>query len=398
MCATNQHVSLLAGPSKQARPADKILCPGNYLPHNYEDTSWAGPQPIRYMLSNSLNTPAELALSFVGLRANILDNISPLIPMARRLGIHTLSSRDIGPSAALGTLPVSLLELTSAYGTFADAGRHQEPRFVLQVTQPNGSPVTDSKGHSIFPYVAQPQGYQAISPQTAYMLTSMLDDNDARAGNFGIDNPLHFPGRDVAAKTGTADALRDIVTAGYTPWLSLGVWDGNANNDAMQNVSGITGAAYIFHDVMAYAIQRLAMPGPTASVKATSPLPGGYFTVPPGLHRAILNCHTGLAPWRGQDVTKTQCDPSTQEHVPAALTPEFDHCAFLHPGMLPLVNPNETEKCSQNSGNGGGAPGAANDKAWDGWWCIAWGCSANGVRNPGNDIVWIPNSQDPTAP
>jgi membrane peptidoglycan carboxypeptidase len=395
--ATDQPTCFPYDSSTENGSADDFLCPKHYLAHNYSGAVWAGPQPITYLLGNSLNTPAELSLSFAGLRASATDP-SPMITMARRLGITSkgLDPLKVGPSAAIGTLPVPLLQLTSAYGTFANNGYHQTPRAILQVTQPDGSPIFDSHRNVLFPRVDQPKGYQAISPQTAYMITSILTNNSARTTDFGISNPLHFDGRDMAAKTGTSDSKRDIITMGYTPWLALGVWAGNNDNSsAGDQVIGIAGAGYIFHDVMAFAILRMGMPG-TLPSRLAPKIPGGYFEVPPGLHRAVLNCQTGLAPWNGQNVTdpKNACNPSQLNRVPDALTTEFAHCSV--PNKTPPVHPNVTQKCFKQRFK---YDNPAGDKAWDTWQCMGWGCNnGQGGNDPGQDIAWIPDGQDPTVP
>jgi len=370
-----------AAGSTEARAADGYLCPGNYVPHNDEYWTWAGPQPIKYLLGNSLNTPAELALSYVGLRADP-NNPSPLIAMAQRLGITTLKSNDVGPSTAIGTQPVPLIQLTSAYGTFANQGYRVPYRAILSIVRADGKVIQ--------PYVANPPGYQAISKEAAFMITSILDDNNARVADFGPNNPLHFWGRDVAAKTGTSDAERDIVTMGYTPWLALGVWVGNADAESAQNIIGIAGAGYIFHDVMSFAINRLHMPGTLPSRFSTEE-PGGYFPVPDDMHLAILNCNTGLAPWKGMNVMdpKSFCDPYTKDRVPLQLTTEFAVCDTAHPGKVPPFNPNEAWNCWGDKGK---------NEAADRWLPTGWGHINQGVNVPGQDIAWLINGQDPLVP
>jgi membrane peptidoglycan carboxypeptidase len=369
-----------AAGTAEAHPYDSILCPGNYLPHNDEYFNWAGPEPLRIMLGNSLNTPAELALSFVGMRTDSGANASPLLAMAQRLGITSLKASNMGYTTAIGTQAVPLLQLTSAYGTFANQGYHVPPRAVLSIVRADGKVIE--------PYNPNPPGWQALSPQAAYMVTSMLVDDDARVADFGHDNPLHFYGRDVAGKTGTSDAQRDIVTMGYTPWLALGVWSGNADASSMDHIIGIAGAGYIFHDVMAFAIDRLHMPGQLPSRFAPAE-PGGYFPVPPGMHRAVLNCHTGLAPWKGMNVLdpKAQCDPNTQDRVPEVMTPEFAQCG--DPSKLPPYYPNETWNCTGSK---------SLNKVTDGWEPMDWGNMNQGVQTPGIDISWMIDNQDPTVP
>jgi membrane peptidoglycan carboxypeptidase len=372
---------------------DAALCPGNYLPHNYTKADWAGPQPITYLLGNSLNTPAEMALSYVGLSAT---DSNPLLSMAQRLGINSLQAKNIGPATAIGTQPVPLLQETSAYGTFAANGYHYVPRAVLQVLRADGSSIMDQNGHVLFAYTPTSQGYQAISPQAAYMVTSILINNHARYSDFGVFNPLYFQGRDVAAKTGTSDSLQDIVTVGYTPWLSIGVWAGNADSESATNIIGIAGAGYIFHDLMAFAIDRLNMPG-TLPSKNSPQLAGGYFPIPTGIHRAILNCQDGLAPWKGMNVTdpKTACNPHAQDRPAAAISTEFDWCPA--DGKISPPYPNETKHCYKQI-TGTNDPGW--DKSADQWSCLNWGCpvDASAPADTGQDIAWVVDGQDPTQP
>ncbi len=349
-------------PSDEVNPkVDTKICPGNYLPHNYVNDEWFGAVPARVDLGDSLNTPATLALNFTGLRAD-----SPFLTMARRLGVTTLTPNALGPSTALGSQGISLLDLTSAYGTFANLGLREPERAILQITDALGNQVTDDNGTPFFPYNPNPQGYQAISPQTAYQVTSILTDNDARVSEFGPDNPLYFPGRETAGKTGTSQSIEDIVTMGYLPTLALGVWVGNAdkNNTPMNpQIIGIAGAAYIFNAVMAFAIDHYHMPGTPPSYGAPTAA-GGSFLIPPGMHRAILSCATGLAPYAGKDAqTSTSgkgCDP-TSNPVPAAMAGDF------YQGK---------------------------------WHCGAWGCDdvGNDSKFPGIDIAWLPDGEDPVSP
>ena len=103
-----------------------------------------------------------------------------------------------------------------------------------------------------------------ISPQIAFLMTSVLSDEVARKAEFWPDHDLSFWGPvgyadspnagypNVAAKTGTTNDFKDNWTIGYTSEAVVGVWAGNANDEPMQNVIGITGAAPIWHSVMTY--------------------------------------------------------------------------------------------------------------------------------------------------
>ncbi|NJN98300.1 MAG: penicillin-binding protein, partial [Anaerolineales bacterium] len=88
-----------------------------------------------------------------------------------------------------------------------------------------------------------------LDPRTAYLITSILSDNYARRSTFGGGSPLQLS-RPAAAKTGTTQDWRDNWTVGYTPDLVVGVWAGNADNEPMRHISGVTGAAPIWHDLM----------------------------------------------------------------------------------------------------------------------------------------------------
>ncbi|MGH2486149.1 MAG: penicillin-binding transpeptidase domain-containing protein, partial [Ktedonobacterales bacterium] len=272
-------------------------CKGWYVPHNYDDLKFSGRFPLRYAWGNSLNIAATEGLAFAGWNPAHSQNF---ISMAQRLGITSLTAGNMGPTTALGTQDISLMQLTGAYAVFADGGKRVPPRAILRIE--------DNTGNQIYPVppgpsIAPPEpGQQVISPETAYMVTSVLTDNIARAQDFGYaNNPLHFtpptvdgtnyPNFELAAKTGTSSGVntgpRDIVTAGYSNYLSLGVWIGNANSAGMASgIIGIAGAGYVFHDVMLYGIQHLGWNT------------NSHFPIPSDMGRTYFNCTTGLAPYK----------------------------------------------------------------------------------------------------
>src|SRR5260221_12621319 len=108
----------------EAAPA----CQGYYVPHNYDPVSFSGTAPIRVMLANSLNIPATEAMSFVGDGASYGDTF---ISMISRMGVHTCTDCDkmvsaarLGPTTALGTQEMPLIDLTTAFRVFAAGGGH----------------------------------------------------------------------------------------------------------------------------------------------------------------------------------------------------------------------------------------------------------------------------------
>jgi membrane peptidoglycan carboxypeptidase len=271
-------------------------CAGQYVPHNYDAQYFSGRYPVRYMLGNSLNIAATETLNFVGDAPSTAD---AFLSMAQRLGVNSLKKSDMGPTTALGTQNISLMQLTGAYGVFANGGKRVAPRSILRIETLTGQQVYPVPPG---PAVAPPEpGQQVLSPQVAYEMTSILIDNKARGADFGYArNPLHFgppsfsgdnwPNLQIAAKTGTSSGANgpvDIVTVGYSPYLSLGVWMGNSNGKEMyQYIIGIAGAGYVFHDVMKWAIQNYHWPT------------DAQFQIPPMMAQGQFNCTTGLAPYK----------------------------------------------------------------------------------------------------
>jgi membrane peptidoglycan carboxypeptidase len=282
-------------------------CSGVYVPHNYDPASFSGHLAIRYALANSLNVPATETMEFVGATPATSD---AFMAEAQRMGVTSLDKNAIGPSTALGTQNISLLQLTNAYGVFADQGKHVSPRSVLEIVDAYG----------VMRYKASdPTPAQVLSPQAAYEMTSILTDSNARIPDFNFSNPLEFdetggnaPDNQlgfpaVAGKTGTSQGIngpRDIVTMGYSPYMALGVWAGNSDSSDLHAVIGIAGAGYIFHDIMEYAIKTYKWPK------------GTQFPIPPDMARGVFNCTTGLAPYAATTTGPCPVDPNSQHPIP----------------------------------------------------------------------------------
>ncbi|HEY4384138.1 MAG TPA: transglycosylase domain-containing protein [Ktedonobacteraceae bacterium] len=226
-----------------------LLVPGSadpkFTPQNY-DRHYHGHMTIRCALQNSLNIPAVRALQHVG--------ISAAMKTAHDMGITSYEGTP-GYSLVLGGLGVRLLDHTSAFGTFANNGVHV-PYYEIEK-------IVIQRNHQTFGHPLN-SGTQVISPQLAYMMTSVLSDNRDRLPEFYECNVLELYGnsqqscyegnrgqvRPAAAKTGTTDDFRDNWTLGYTTDYVMGVWAGNDNNTPMNNVTGVMGAAPIWHDAL----------------------------------------------------------------------------------------------------------------------------------------------------
>jgi membrane peptidoglycan carboxypeptidase len=210
---------------------------GVYRPLNY-DEKFRGPVSVRSALAQSLNIPAVKALAAIG--------VDSLKEMSRRLGITTLTRDDYGLALTLGGGETPLVEMTGAYQAIANKGVLAPPTAILQIT--------DAFGRVIEP--AHPQPHQVLREEHAYLMTHILLDNEARAA--GPNNPLNLS-RPAAAKTGTTNDFRDNWTIGYTPNIVTGVWVGNADYTPMVNVTGLTGAAPIWHNFMERAHEGLPL-------------------------------------------------------------------------------------------------------------------------------------------
>jgi membrane peptidoglycan carboxypeptidase len=203
-----------------------------YVPRNY-DREWYGPVLLRQALASSYNLVAVKVLDRVGIDA--------MAAQARAMGITTFDDADrFGLSLTLGGGEVQLLELTGAYGAFANGGYRVEPVLITRVE--------DSSGRALKAWERSP-GEQVLDERVAYLITDILSDNLARISTFGEWSVLNLT-RPAAVKTGTTTDWRDNWTVGYTPDLVVGVWAGNADNEPMEHVSGVTGAGPIWHDVM----------------------------------------------------------------------------------------------------------------------------------------------------
>jgi 1A family penicillin-binding protein len=203
-----------------------------YTPENY-DSKEHGPVLVREALGSSLNIPAVITLNHVGLER--------LFSLTSKLGIDTLGDpRTFDLSLALGGGAVRLLDLTAAYGTFANGGLQVEPRAILEVQ--------DFQGDVLY---RPPENSQVrvLDKRVAWLISDILSDNEARRLGFGAYSILRLD-RPAAVKTGTTTNFHDNWTVGYTPDLVVGVWSGNTDYQPMREVNGLTGAAPIWHQFM----------------------------------------------------------------------------------------------------------------------------------------------------
>jgi penicillin-binding protein 1C len=227
---------------------------GDFTVHNY-DEKYHGPVRLRTALACSYNVPTVRLLESLG-----TELLLQRLHLAGMEHLHQ-NATFYGLGLTLGNGEVSLLELTRAFAALAREGSWHDV-VCLQ----------DSLGNE--------RGRTIFSRSITAILTDILGDPQARAPAFGLGGPLHLP-FDCAAKTGTTKDFRDNWTVGYTTRYTVGVWVGNFDGTSMRQISGITGAAPLFRDVM-LMLHRQQEPEP--------------FTVPEELESRVICSRSGLLP------------------------------------------------------------------------------------------------------
>jgi len=225
--------------STTCSPADTSNSePPCYAPGNY-DGKFRGPMTFTTAIAQSINIPAVKTLYLAG--------IPNVLALGKAMGLTTLGEpRDYGLSLALGAAEIRLLDLVGAYAGFANEGMVNKPYGIMKVTDAEGKVVDEF----------EPEATRAIDPEIAREISSMLSNNDARQPEYPPQNPFHFPGYDVAAKTGTTNESRDAWTIGYTPSIAIGVWAGNNDNSPMvKEIAGYI-VAPMWNEVMRYALNK----------------------------------------------------------------------------------------------------------------------------------------------
>ncbi|WP_425228595.1 penicillin-binding protein 1C [Sphingomonas sp.] len=203
-------------------PVQLDTASGLYVPQNY-DKGFKGPVSARTALAGSLNVPAVRTLLLVG--------VDPFRDRLWDLGYHGMVEDGdyYGFSLALGSAEVTLLEQVAAYRALALGGRWGPLRLTADAPR---------------------VGLRAITtPAAAWLVGDIIADPNARAATFGLDSALRLPFW-AAVKTGTSKAMRDNWCIGWTPRFTVGVWVGNAEGDPMRAVSGTSGAAPVWRDLM----------------------------------------------------------------------------------------------------------------------------------------------------
>jgi len=225
--------ALEAGRSPSSAYWDEPIDLEGWSPQNFSG-GYQGLVTLQEALKRSINTVAAQIVDELGAEA--------IVEIGGRLGIR--SELAAHRSIALGTLEVTLLELTGAYAVFANDGRRQTPFLVTQIN--------DSRGGALYRRTAQPPPL-ALDQGQAREMSTMLQDvvmtGTGRAARLGE--------RPAAGKTGTSQSFRDAWFVGFTADYIAGVWVGNDDDSPMDDVTGGGLPAQIWRRFMTAAHQGL---------------------------------------------------------------------------------------------------------------------------------------------
>ena len=225
-----------------------------WMPHNYEE-KYFGPTTLREALTFSRNVVTVKVATHIGVKY--------LIKYIQGLGIQSPLAPNL--SLALGSSEVTLLDLAGAYAVFANQGVRIEPRFITRITDGQGNVIDEM----------QPVSKEVLSPETAYLITSMMQS----VIDHGTGKRAKALGRPAAGKTGTTNDMNDAWFMGYTPQLLAGLWVGFDEKRSLgKGQTGGVVAAPIWERFMEQALEGE---------------PILDFPVPPGISFALINAHTG---------------------------------------------------------------------------------------------------------
>lgn len=252
-------------------PKPNVKATACYMPENY-DGKFRGPIALRDALAQSLNVPAVKLLYLVG--------INKAIELAQKMGLSTINDpARYGLSLVLGGGEITLLELTNAYGVFANNGTYHKPVGILEVRDRNDNLLEKYADN----------GVEVLPETVTSLISSVLSDNQAKIPAYGASSPLFFGDRPVASKTGTTNDYRDVWVIGYTPSVVVGMWGGNNDNTPIdKKVAGFV-LAPIWHKAMSVFIDTSPIeyfPDPLPNTKE-KPILRGVWCLPSGIHEIL---------------------------------------------------------------------------------------------------------------
>jgi len=328
---------------------------GLYRPLDY-DRQFRGLVSMRTALASSLNVPAVRTAELVGVEA-LADHL-------RHLGFAEIVEQGdyYGASLALGSADVSLWNLVNAYRTLANGGvltsMHLSvlsplPRSVVGEGEDEGFGTLQESNS------ATPRATRIYDPATAYLISDILADRASRSATFGLENNLATRFWS-AVKTGTSKDMRDNWCVGFTNRFTVGVWVGNFSGAAMRDVTGITGAAPVWLEVMNYLYEHFGS-GPIAR--------------PPGLSAKMVEFPHSVEParreWFIAGTEPNNAIARLNDLNPRILSPTADTIIALDPDI-----PRALQRVKFEAG-----PGAAQSR---------WKLDAHDLGSAADLILWPP--------
>lgn len=240
-------------------PSSESPC---YAPENYNH-KFVGPISMRNALAQSLNIPAVKTLYLAGM--------NDFLKLAADMGLTTLNDPErYGLTVVLGGGEVRLMDMTHAYGVFANRGVRATPRSILRVE--------DSRGNMLEEF--QVEETRVMDENVADMVSDVLSDNVARSPLWGSYSLVNFGERDVAIKSGSTNNLRDAWIMGYAPNIAVGAWVGNNDNSPMGGgLSGLitTPMWRAFMDVALAKLENESFVQPQIATSGVKPIIRGEY-------------------------------------------------------------------------------------------------------------------------
>jgi len=286
----------------------KIKGQKDYCPRNY-DGNFHGLVSVRQALGNSFNIPAVKAMKLLG--------VKNFIQQARQLGLKNLKDPShYGLSLGLGAGEVSMFDMVQAFSVLANEGVKVPLNPILQIKDYRGNLLYQAHPEATAKHLKEMNEYPDISKQAsltrvidrapAYLVAHIMQDNQARTAAFGSHSQLVIPNQVVSVKTGTTNDLKDNWTIGFTPQYIVATWVGNNDSKPMNPylVSGVTGAAPIWHDIMQFILKDkpATWPEKPADVRSAEVCFNGF---PPTI--------TNLCPAKTKELYWEKSQPSAGE-------------------------------------------------------------------------------------
>ena len=231
----------------------RIRIPGAtevYEPKNY-DQRYHGTCQLQQCMGNSLNVPAVKVELAIGVPAVVNEARKMGAPPYDEHGRQDGPADGFGPSLTLGGYTETVLQMATGASVLGAQGVLHPPFAITRITTADGTEVFKADDPA-------KNAKQVLDPKVAWIMETIMSDDDNRAMIFGRGSPLTLPGRRVGAKTGTTDNFTDGWTVGYTPSIATAVWMGNPNFSAMVPGSdGVFVAAPAWHNFMQAALDAM---------------------------------------------------------------------------------------------------------------------------------------------